>query len=79
MREDTDAVSPGLTVEEAVAIEIEAVDVRLGAEARQVQGHLVVLTHGEAGETPVHVAVQSCQRQRARRGCIWRMKALHLH
>ena len=66
VRENTDAVSPGLTVQETVAIEIEAVDVQLGAQPRQVPGHLVALTHGESREAPVHKAVQRWQRQRAK-------------
>lgn len=54
MRENADAVSSGLAVEEAVALEIDAVDVLLRAKSRQVPRHFISLTHVQAFDIPIH-------------------------
>lgn len=54
VRENTDAVSSVLAEEEAVSLEIEAVDIYLCAQSWQVPRYFICLTHGQAWEVPIH-------------------------
>lgn len=54
VREDTDGVSSVLAIDEAVSLEVKAVDVRLWAQSWQVPRYFTPLTHGQAWEVPIH-------------------------
>lgn len=62
VREDADGVAPVHAVDESVALEVEAVDVCLCAQSRQVPRDLFPLAHGQARQVPVHEPVDGCSR-----------------
>lgn len=57
VREDTDGVASVHSVDNPVALEVKAVDVRLRAQSRQVPGNTVPLAHGQARQVPVHIPI----------------------
>lgn len=57
VREDADGVASVQSVDNSVALEVKAVDVRLRAQSRQVPGYTVPLAHGQARQVPVHIAI----------------------
>lgn len=62
VREDADGVSPVLAVDEAVALEVKAVDVCLRAQSGQVPRYFVALAHPQAWEVPIHIPIDRCNR-----------------
>lgn len=62
VREDTDGVSPVLAIDEAIALEIKAVDVCLWAQSWQVPCYFLPITHTQAWEVPVHKSIDGCGR-----------------
>lgn len=67
VREYADAVLSVLAEEEAVSLEIEAVDVRFCTQSWQVPRYFIPLTHGQAWEVPIHKPIDGWQKEKDRK------------
>lgn len=63
VRENTDAVSSVLTVDETVSLKIETVDICLCAQSWQVPRYFICLTHGQAWEVPIYKPIEGWERK----------------
>lgn len=72
VREDADGVTSVLAVDEAVSLEVKAVDVWLWTHSWQVPCHFIRLTHGQAWEVPIHKPIDGWKREINNISKIWR-------
>lgn len=58
VREHVEHIFPGASVDEPVALEIEAMDVQSWAQAWEMPGHLVSFAHGQSGDVTIHIPIE---------------------